>query len=135
MRLNATNVEQTILKCLFSEEESEGRSQEELLKEAVVAEGVRSRFAFKKENVEKNKDNIIAMLNDLPETFMESVGGGWHFSNACMNKDGHHWGEHISMDHLICLGLAINKVAFTLPREAWDVFPSGLPYFVVKDKS
>jgi hypothetical protein len=36
------------------------------------------------------------------------------------------------MDELVCLGLAIGRIAFLMPREMWEMLPGGMPYIVVK---
>jgi hypothetical protein len=48
-----------------------------------------------------------------------------------MDRRGYQWGEHASMESLICLGIAAGFVRYCLPRDLWTSLPGGLPYFVV----
>lgn len=59
---------------------------------------------------------------------------GSSFLNACVDRDGVQWGEHVNVDELVMLGQGIGKLKFCLPRERWDVFPGGMPYIVYLDK-
>ena len=59
------------------------------------------------------------------------LGGGWSFLQACVDKNGNHWGEHSNMEELFCLGIAIGKVESLLPRDMWKVLPGGVPYYVI----
>jgi hypothetical protein len=65
----------------------------------------------------------------LPKEF--KTGGGASFMNACMTVEGELWGQHQNIDELLCLGLAINKVKFFIPKEMWSALPGGMPFFVV----
>ena len=101
---------------------------------AISCDGIRGRYYFDKDLLEKNKSNIYEMLMELPTTFRSSDGGGWSFLNACMDKDGNQWtGLHTVMEQLFVLGIAIGKVKEVLPREMWNVLPGGMPYYVVDD--
>lgn len=134
MELSAENVVATVKKCL---PESVNQEEEKLLMNGeapegfVLAEGVRSRFAFRKSAVEQVREDVKSMLAQLPENFMKGKGGGWSFLQACMNKDEVQWGEHRNIDDLICLGSALGMVKFCMPREMWRALPGGMPYFVV----
>lgn len=124
MELTAKNVNQVFLDCLFKSEDD--------LSKTVEATGVILKCKFNPERLESHREDIKSMLGQLPDEFMEKTGGGWSFLNACMTKDGTHWGEHTNIDKLLCLGLAIGKVEFCLGREYWNLFPGGVPYFMIK---
>ena len=96
-------------------------------------EGICGYFLFDREKLRENRQAIIDLLYELPTPFRMSMGGGWSFLQACYDKHGHHWAEHPTMDALFCLGIAIDKAAYVLPREAWTVFPGGMPYIYIKD--
>lgn len=125
MELTAKNVNQVFLDCLFKSEDDPSKG--------VEATGVIFKCKFNPERLESHRENIKSMLGQLPGEFMEKTGGGWSFLNACMTKEGTHWGEHTSIDKLICLGLAIGKIEFCMDKEYWKLFPGGVPYFVVKE--
>ena len=82
--------------------------------------------------MEGNKHGIYEMLNQLPDNFKKESGGGMTFLNACVDVNGIQWGEHRSVEQLVVLGLAINKVRYCFPREFWDSMPGGMPYIVVE---
>lgn len=117
--------------CLFTDEETKDKSVAELKKEAVLVHGVANDFGFVSERVEKHRDEIASMLQDLPDEFHQKKGGGMSFLQACMDKDGNLWGEHRSIEQLVTLGIAIGQVKYCLPREMWSALPGGVPYLVV----
>jgi len=72
------------------------------------------------------------MLNQLPDDFKKSGGGGMSFLNICIDKEGNHWTDlHQTMDELVTMGIACQKAAFLMPREMWSVLPGGMPYVVL----
>lgn len=75
---------------------------------------------------------IGALLGELPPQFHKSVGGGWSFPNACMDRHGRQWADlHQTMEHLFVLGIATGQARFLMQRKDWAVFPGGLPFVVV----
>lgn len=127
MELTGQNVSEVFKQCFFDEgEDTSGH---------IVAEGVMVKVAFDPKRVQAQKENIISMLDQLPDEFKESSGGGWSFLNACNTKDDKQWADlHQTVDELVCLGKAIGKLKFTLPREFWSSLPGGMPYFIFLDK-
>ena len=124
MDLTSQNVEKVFMECLFQEGEDTAN--------AVIVEGITSKFGFHPERVEKNTQNISEMLSQLPVQFKKANGGGWSFLNACNNKDGEQWtGMHQKIEQLMCLGLAVKKVEYIMPRKMWSALPGGMPYFAV----
>jgi Tat protein secretion system quality control protein TatD with DNase activity len=128
--LTAENVETILKDCMYKE----GEITIDIHKDMIKVDGIMFSFGFHPSRVEQHKEEIFDMLKQLPKTFMETSGGGHSFLNACMDKDNNQWGEHDSIDKLICLGLAIKKIKFCLPRDIWPSLPGGMPYFVVLDK-
>lgn len=126
MELTPKNVEDLFLECLWGEEEN--------TEDALMVEGVMMKAGFRPEKIEANKENIIALLDQCHPNFKTSTGAqGWSFLQFSLNKDDKLWtGEHRIADLLICLGLAIDKVEFNLPKEFWKVLPGGVPYLQVK---
>lgn len=100
---------------------------------AIEVEGIVTKYTFDPTHLANHREEIIRLLNELPETFRESGGGGWSFLMSCHDKHGDHWGEHPSMEALMCLGIAIDKVVFPIPRGMWKMLPGGMPYFIIKD--
>lgn len=126
MNLTSDNVNKIFMKCLFSENEDTTNY--------IEAKGVKTHVCFNPTRLEENKLNIINMLDDLPNEFKTSGGGGMTFLNACVDKHNNQWGGHSSIDQLICLGLGIGKVQYLMEREFWPHLPGGVPYFVYNDK-
>ena len=125
-KLSADNVHDIILKCLFKPDEKTDGS--------VIVEGVRLKIGFDPVRLEAQRVAITEMLSQLPDVFMQNIGSGWSFLNACNNNNGEQWADaHATIDELLCLGLAINKIAYNMPRALWQSLPGGMPYFYVKN--
>lgn len=101
-------------------------------RDSKLVEGIRTVFLFDPGKLSEKKEEIVAFLMELPESFREEKGGGWSFIQACMDKDGNHWGEHTHIEQLMTLGMGIDKVEYLLPREMWHALPGCMPYFVIK---
>lgn len=122
--LSAERVNEIFLDCLFRDGEDTSSH--------VRAEGTLYTVGFHPERLESHREEIVGMLDELPNEFKFDGGGGWSFLNACNDRHGNQWtGMHQTMDQLVTLGIAISKVAFQLPRELWSVMPGGMPYFTV----
>lgn len=127
--LSSKRVHAIMSDCLFRNEELP--TDGSVPPGAVVAEAVMLRCGMHPERLEGHRSEVEAMLNDLPDAFMENSGGGMSFLNACMDKRGRQWGEHACIDALVALGLGLGVVSFCLPRNLWSMLPGGMPYFVV----
>ncbi len=124
--LTEAAVETVFLACLFRDGEDTTNH--------VAAEGIVTNVGFNPERIEEYRPLIEAMLLELPDTFKRSCGGGWSFLEACNDRNGQQWaGLHQRMEQLVQLGVAIGKVQYLLPREAWSLLPGSMPYFVVDD--
>mgnify|MGYP001566155891 FL=1 len=122
--LNPERVDAIFMDCLFREGEDTSKY--------VKAEGIVRNVGFHPERLENHKAEIVALLDELPEQFKESSGGGWSFLNACMDKHGNQWtGLHRTMEQLFQLGIGIGKVKGLMPREMWGALPGGMPYYVI----
>jgi len=124
-KLTSKEVKAVFLNCLFRMDEDTSNY--------VKAEGIITNVGFHPTRLKSHKEEIEKMLDELPDEFKKSGGGGWSFLNACNDKDGNQWtGLHETMEQLILLGIAIGKVKFQLPREMWKVLPGGMPYLVIE---
>ncbi|MCM1152491.1 MAG: hypothetical protein NC328_02405 [Muribaculum sp.] len=121
MRLTSENVEAVFIDCLANDK-------------TFVVKGVNMSAAFDKQKVEAHKEDIIAMLSQTPTEFHASGGSGWTFLNLCIDNNATQWTDfHHKVDELVCLGLAIEAVEFTIKqRELWQCFPGGMPYITIK---
>lgn len=122
--LSAERVNEVFLDCLFKEGEDTSKY--------VKAEGIQMNVSFHPGRLENHRVEIEVMLEELPDEFKKSGGGGMSFLNACMDKHGEQWtGLHRTMEQLFLLGIAIGKVECLLPKEMWSALPGGVPYYVV----
>lgn len=99
----------------------------------INAQGVRLNLDFDPIKLVKNERSIREMLHQLPKEFRASSGGGASFLDMALDENGTLWGEHYHVDALLCLGLAIEKLTFTLPRDKWWKFPQSMPYITYHD--
>jgi len=124
--LSADRVEEIFRDCLCTEEEFNNDA-------GVVALGLMAQFAFSPERLESHRDEVYALLCELPDTFQQHTGGGQTFLEACFDKHGEQWGEQIYADQLFTLGTALNLVTEPLKgRVPVDALPGGVPYYMVK---
>lgn len=126
MLIQASRVNEILMDCLFKDEEIvDGKP----VVEPILVEGVVRRLGFHPKRVELYREEIERMIDSLPEDFKK----GMSFLNLGVDKEGNHWSMlHATYDELLALGLAIEKLEYTLPRSMWSILPSGLPYVVVK---
>lgn len=125
MKLTSPNVEALFLSCLFKKEEDTSNAK--------LVEGVKMKVGFNPLKLEESKKDIEDLLSQCHPNFMANTeAGGWSFLNFCQDKDDDLWtGVHAIMDQLICLGLAIGKVEFLMPKEYWEALPGGMPYIKI----
>lgn len=82
---------------------------------------------FKTPELEKHREEIKAMLRELPDKFHAPESAG--FQSLTMHRNGTMWcGSPDVLEMLCMLGMAIDCLSYTLPRELW---PNGLPYIQV----
>lgn len=124
--IDPRDIRNIVRHCLFREDEDTSM--------AIIVHGVKMHLGFHPDRLQEHYEAIMGYLKQLPPDFLQSEGGqGMSFLKACVDKDEQQWGEHRDIDDLLCLGLAIKKIRYCLPREAWGIFPEGFPYFVVLD--
>lgn len=101
--------------------------------EGYTVTGVRISCRFDRDKLFEYKMDIITLLNELPDNFHIDSGGGWSFLNICVDKLGRQWaGSHRICDELVCLGIGIGAIKFSLPeRDLWEIFPGGMPYITI----
>ena len=127
MQLTSKAVHEIIMDCLFNE--TEDRSK------AVIVKGIVAGFGFNPVKLEKHREEILDLLDELSDDYKEGGGGGMTFLNACNDKHGNQWtGEHRTMEELFCLGIGIGAVTECMPRDMWEVMPGGMPYYAIKKR-
>jgi hypothetical protein len=126
-RLAANRVITVFMDCLYRDGEDTS--------DHVRVEGIMTNVGFHPGRLKAHAPEIMDMLMQLPEQFRQSSGGGWTFLNACNDRHGTQWADlHRTMEQLVLLGIGIGKVKFQMPRDMWDMFPGGMPYFMILDK-
>lgn len=123
-KLDSQRVEVIFLDCLFREGEDTSKH--------VKAEGITSNVGFHPERIAGHKAEISALLDELPDEFKKTGGGGMSFLKACNDKHGNQWtGLHKRMEQLFQLGISVEKVECLVPRDMWTALPGGMPYYLV----
>lgn len=128
--LTAKAVDEIFMDCLFRDEEV-SKDAPEPPPGAVIVDGIRHQFALHPERLESYREQVKALLAELPDNFQADKGGGWSFLQACMTKDGEQWGEHMNMEQLFVLGIGLKLAKWQLDRAVWPALPGGMPYVVV----
>src|ERR1035437_796603 len=125
MKLTPQNVEELFIKCLFLDGEDTSKAK--------IINGVVIKVGFNPEGIGENKNEIKDLLIQCHPDFMStSKAQGMSFLYFCIDKDENQWtGMHTVCDNLICLGMAIDKVKFLLPREMWTILPGAMPYIQI----
>jgi hypothetical protein len=55
---------------------------------------------------------------------------------ACEDREGNLWtGEHLTMEKLLVMGMALGMVKLLVPRNLWSTLPGGMPYYLVETTS
>lgn len=130
---DASAIEKILLDCLFRDEELPGDGSAP--DGAVIVEAVKGKFGFHPGRLVEHKNEIRQHLDGLPvmfqDTSVEGGGGGWSFLNACVDRHERLWGQHNDINNLLALGIATKQAKLLMPREFWNAFPGGMPYFIV----
>lgn len=117
MQLTADNVRRIFMSCLFQEGED--------TTDHVVGSGVMTKVGFNPQRIEAARNDVIEMVKCLPEVF---INNGMSFLQMHETAAGDHWGEHRSIDELLCLADALGVLEYPFPREMWGILPGGVPY-------
>lgn len=127
MQLTAENVNNIFTECLSAGDPDTGANE-------IIGNGVIQDFQFNRQKLNSRRNDIESMIDQLPDVFKQSVGGGWSFLNIVDNKDGEQWTDlHQTAEQLLALGTAINKMGFNAPKTLWPSLPGGMPYVYIKD--
>ena len=119
-RLTSERVDEIMKKCTAGRPDT-----------GLIVEGILHKFEFDPGQITRHEQEIGQMLDQLPSEFHAEGGGGMSFLQACVDKHGNQWGEHIHMEALFALGIATGRVSFSLPREMWPLLPGSMPYFTI----
>lgn len=123
--LTAKRVKEIFMDCLFKKGEP--------TKGYIEAKGITMKVGFHPGRLDDYKEEIMTLLNELPDKFKASGGGGWTFLNARDDKHGNQWSGHRDIEHLILLGIATGQAQWQM-MDMMKVMPGGMPYILVLDK-
>lgn len=121
----AHRIEEVLKDCLYRDEELPNG---EMPADAIIVQGILSRFAFHPGRIAAHKGDIAAFCNELPDQFQKLKGGGWSFLNLCRTKDGVQWGEHRNCEQLVVLAIGSGQGGYPMPRNTWSMLPGAVPY-------
>ena len=131
MNLTADTVDELVRDSVFLDEEMVDLDENGAPPDAIIVEGVVNTYAFHPVRLESHRNDLIAMIGDLPIEFLpadQGGGGGWSFLNLCMTKDNVQWTSfHLVQERFMCMcaGLGMAKI---IPREMWQFLPGNVPY-------
>lgn len=130
-KLSSAAVNAAFMSCLFTDEEVKDES---ITAKAVVVEGIVHTVGLHPERLESKREEVKAMLSELPDQFFASKGGGWTFLNLGETKAGEHWtGLQQIMEQLCMLAIGLKLGEWCVPRSVWPALPGGVPYVVFKE--
>jgi len=125
-KLDAKRVRDILVNCLFKEDPEPGTQY-------IPVIGITVNLGFRVDRINEYSGEIKELLNELPDGFKESSGGGWSFLQAYVDKDDNQWGDHKNMEELMMLGVASGWAGYLLPKDLWCALPGSVPYFAVFD--
>lgn len=133
MKLTAENVKATMLACLYDDADVVDGKLREGAPPPVTVRSVMMNVGLNSVKLEAQRDNIKALLNELPLEFHPAPegGGGMSFLRMCVTRDGEQWGEHRNCDELLALGMAAGYCTFLMERDLWKALPGSMPYISV----
>lgn len=95
----------------------------------MATHGITQPFILHPDRVKERKPQIAVILDQMPDEFHRSKGGGWTFLNLALTKAGEHWAEHPTIELLVVLAITSGQGGYLMmPRELWAAFPGGMPY-------
>lgn len=125
--INPEELERIFMNCLFADFEMDQGIVDDPAK-TVIVEGITATYGFNRARLETHRQEVIDMINQLPDTFQVNGGGGQSFLQMCVTKDGTQWGEHRDMEKLLTLAIGLDIGGYCMPRQMWQMFPGGMPY-------
>lgn len=97
----------------------------------LIVKGTINNYAFNKQVLAHFRDDVVKMLDQLDDSFMDDAGGGMSLMNMVATKNGEHWGEQPTADALFAMANGLGLAHFSLPREMWHILPGSMPYVTV----
>ena len=94
---------------------------------------VTSIFGLDPEKIENHRDEIRALMEELPNEFWDEPIGqnGYSFLKLPFTKDGEQWGEQQNAQELMFLGLASGYMQYLFSMDFWKALPGSVPYVTI----
>lgn len=123
MLIDAKRVDEIFYDCFLPvNDKSEAKEN------STFVEGITIDVFFDNEKLDKNKNELNNIINNLNPTFKN----GWTFLNLCLDKENNQWtGLHEEMQKLMLLGMAIGRMGYCCGRDLWNILPGNVPYVYV----
>ena len=119
--LNGKRIHEIFVNCIFKDKNGQTRTYLEV-------EGVMSDTYLDGDRLESHKDEILRLLDELPDEFKTPEGAS--FLDACKDRRGEQWTYlHFPIDELFQLGMGIEKILCLTPRDMWETMPGGVPNY------
>ena len=84
---------------------------------------------FSPQRLEKKRKLVTELLSKLPTGFKN----GYTFLAFCITKNGYCWtSEQRVGEQLLVMAIGLGLAEYCLTKEMWSVFPSGVPYVIIK---
>lgn len=129
--IEVERIREAVRDCMITEEEEKALGSGVAAVDVMMVDGIVRQFGLHVGRLETHRAEVAGWLSELPVVFREDVGGGWSFLQACVDKDGHQWGEHVDMEMLFVLGVGLGLAKSLFPRDMWPALPGGMPYYAV----
>lgn len=124
MPLTAEAVHNIFMDCLYTDEELQGLPKGVIPESTIQVKGIIHNVGFHGKRLESHREEILELIGELPE----DLDKGLSFLALCVDKNNHQWGEHLSMEQLVQLGIGIGKLRYCLPQALWGLLPGHMPY-------
>lgn len=131
-KLTAGKVHAIVKDSMYKDAELAGKPPGAVPEDAIVVEGIVRTFSFHPERLMSHRQEVEELLAELPLKFREENGGGWTFLNMVLDKDDYQWGEQVSAEELMCLGIGLELMTNLLPRDVWPALSGGVPYLCIR---
>ncbi len=126
--MDARRLDEVFMDCLYTEEETKDLHEGRVPEGTVLVEGVVRNYGLHGGRLESHREEVRAMVNEMPEAFFPGTGDGWSFLNLCETRKGERWGQHRNMEQLCVLAIGLGMGHWLLPRPSWSAMPGGMPY-------
>ena len=125
MKLTDDNVWQVYNKCIYNQDEQKNEESSD----TISVQGIKRLYIFSLANLCEERKHILSLLSQV--TRRSRYGAS--MTQLCYNRREQVWTKNaLTMEALMCLGLAIGKVKYLLPKESWSLLKNQMPYVIIR---